>query len=153
MMRAASMRLAPRRAAGALGLVVLSSCRAVSDVGPSTLDVSGAWNYIATAASSAVTLSGTMTLSQPAGAGSSFTGGLDASQTDARGQVSRVVAIVSGRPIDSSRVEFDLILDASTRRHHSGTVAGDSVSGTWLETADFSIVGSGTFRGKRTRSP
>ena len=136
-----------------MGLVALASCRAVSDVGASALDLSGAWNYIATASSSAVTLSGTMTLSQTAGGGSSFSGGLDASQMDARGQVSRVVAIVSGRAIDSSRVEFDLILDASARRHHSGIVAGDSVSGTWLETTDFSIVGSGTFRGKRTRSP
>src|SRR6266567_3727084 len=131
----------------AIAAAPILSCQNPSAIGGAMVDVSGAWSYVAAAASSPTTIVGTLTITQSGQA--SFTGALDANQSDARGQVAHVVGIVSGRALDSTLIDFDIVLDAATRRHHSGRLAGDSVSGTWLEAGDAGILSSGTFRGKR----
>ena len=126
---------------------LLTSCKNPAQVGVVAANVGGAWNYFAAATSSPTTLSGTLTISQSGNA--SFTGALEATEHTS-GQVQRVMGLVSGRTIDSTRFDFDLVLDAATRRHHVGSIRGDSITGTWLETTSTGIAGSGTFRGSRS---
>jgi hypothetical protein len=134
-----------------LALSVLAlACSNPAQVGTASIDVSGPWSYFATSASSPTTLTGTMTFNQSGMAG--FSGALDAEQRTS-GQVQHVVGIVSGRTLDSARVDFDLVLELSSRRHHIGKVVGDSITGTWLETTSTGIVASGAFRGRRSAQP
>jgi hypothetical protein len=135
-----------RAVIGIVSIGVLA-CKNPTQVAVVGAKVGGAWNYFAATTSSPTTLSGTLTISQSGTA--SFTGALEATE-QAGGQVQRVIALVSGRTIDSTRFDFDLVLDAATRRHHVGTIRGDSITGTWLETTSTGIAGSGTFRGSRS---
>lgn len=139
-----------RAAIAMSGIVMWASCRNPEQVGVVTSNVSGAWNYFATTTTSATTLTGTLTISQSGTPG--FTGALEATEHTG-GQVQRIVGLISGRSIDSARFDFDLVLDAATRRHHVGSVNGDSIAGTWLETTSTGIAGSGTFRGSRSVQP
>ena len=77
--------------------------------------------------------------------GDKFEGSLDVRRTDALGQAERVVGLVAGRRGDGT-LEVEATLDGVVIRH-VGRVAGDSVSGTWLDDGSFggSLV-SGSFR-------
>jgi hypothetical protein len=130
-----------------VSLGALVSCKNPAQIGVTAANVGGAWNYFAATTSSPTTLSGTLTLSQSRNA--SFIGALEATEQTG-GQVQRVIALVSGRTIDSTRFDFDLVLDAAARRHHVGSIKGDSIIGTWLETTSTGIAASGTFRGSRS---
>ena len=132
-----------------IGIVSIGvlACKNPAQVAVVGANVDGAWNYFAATTSSPTTLSGTLTISQSGTA--SFTGALEATE-QASGQQQRVIGLVSGRTIDSTRFDFDLVLDAGTRRHHVGSIRGDSITGTWLETTSTGIAGSGTFRGSRS---
>jgi hypothetical protein len=141
-------RLAGVRAAIAMAVVgSLTSCKNPAQVVVVAANVGGGWNYFAATTSAPTTLSGTLTISQSGTP--SFTGALEGTEYTG-GQMRRVIGLVSGRTIDSARFDFDLALDAATRRHHVGSIRGDSISGTWLETTSTGIAASGTFRGSRS---
>lgn len=135
----------------AICLSQLSCIVASTDGGPALVNVRGTWSYAAVQAGQPVTTDGTLVLTQDSTV--RFSGTLDASERDTRGDVRRVIAVVSGRTVDATVVDFDMVLDPTSSRHHTGEVHGDSLSGTWVELTDRGVVASGTYRARRVRSP
>jgi hypothetical protein len=83
--------------------------------------------------------------------GAQVGGSVDFVETDARGQQRRVAGPFSGRTVDSTTLDFEVILGAVSRRH-VGKVKGDSLTGTWVEASSDGIpTASGTFRSARGR--
>ncbi len=132
-------------------LLGVSCLSAPTESAPATVIVRGSWSYVSVQSGDATTANGTLTLSQ---AGTvRFTGTLDANEQDARGQLRRIAAVVSGHTIDQTLVEFDMVVDPSTIRRHNGavTAAGDSLAGSWVQVSDAGIAASGIFRAHRVR--
>ena len=113
--------------------------------------VVGTWSYVATQGSpSAAQLNGSLAFSGQTGA--QVSGTLDVVEVGAGGLQRRLSGPVSGRTVDSTTLDFDLLLGDVSRRH-VGLVRGDSLSGTWVETPiDGGLPSaSGTFRASRAR--
>lgn len=129
------------KGAAVVGFAVLGSCASPVDcTSAPPVPLLGAWTYSATQTSpTTASLAGTLDITGQCG--SSFTGTLDVTETDAQG--SRPLAgTVIGRALDSASVDFDAFLSAVGRRH-IGSIARDSMRGTWVETggAGGSFVG------------
>lgn len=138
-----------RRVMGLTALLALSaSClSAPTETAPATVIVRGSWNYASVQSGNATIANGTLTLSQDSTV--RFSGTLDANEQDTHGQLRRIAGVVSGRTLDESLVEFDMVIDAATTRRHSGAVKGDSLTGSWVQISDAGIAASGTFRAHR----
>jgi hypothetical protein len=136
-------------AVGLFAFVALStSClNAPTDTTPATVIVRGSWNYVSVQTGNAASANGTLTLSQDSTV--RFTGTLDANEQNTNGQIRHIAAVISGRTIDQSLIEFDVVIDAATTRRHSGAVKGDSLTGSWVQVSDAGIAASGTFRARR----
>jgi len=76
---------------------------------------------------------------------------LDANEPDSHGQTYRLAAVIGGHTIDESLVEFDLVVNPTNTRRHSGVVSGDSLIGTWVQLSDVGVAASGTFRAMRIK--
>lgn len=135
----------------AICLSQASCIAATADGSVALVNVRGTWSYAAVQAGEPVTTEGTLVLSQDSTV--RFSGTLDASERDTRGDVRRVIGVVSGRTVDATVVDFDMVLDPTLSRHHTGEIHGDSLSGTWVELTDRGVVASGTYHARRTRSP
>jgi hypothetical protein len=140
-----------RRGFGVAGMLLLAaSClSAPTETAPATIIVRGSWSYASVQSGSATIANGTLVLSQDSTV--RFTGTLDANEQDSHGQLHRIAGVVSGRTIDESLVEFDMVIDPITTRRHSGAVKGDSLTGSWVEVSDAGIGASGTFRARRVQ--
>jgi hypothetical protein len=131
-------------------LLLAAGCLAApTDVTPTSVIVRGSWNYSSVQAGGLTTTSGTLTLSQDSTV--RFTGTLDANEQDSHGQIYRIAAVISGHTIDESLVEFDLVVNPTNTRRHSGVVSGDSLIGTWVQLSDVGVAASGTFRAMRIK--
>ena len=125
-----------------VALLCIVSCGG-TPAGPNTTGVNlqGAWHYVGLQTSnSRVSYDGTLTMTQQTG--TSFTGGLDARSTTPEGIVLQVNAVVSGRLLSATAVDFDVQFIDDTRRH-VGTIKGDSIKGNWVND-DLSSLGSFT---------
>lgn len=128
-----------------------AACVGSTDPGKMGALVLGTWSYAGTQGSpSAAQLNGALTFSGQAGA--QISGTLDVIEIGAGGLQRRLAGPVSGRTVDSTTVDFDLLLGTVSRRH-VGQVRGDSITGTWLETpvGGGAPSASGTFRASRAR--
>jgi hypothetical protein len=128
-----------------------AACFRPTDPGKLGVPVVGSWNYVATQASpSAAQLNGSLAFSGQGG--SQISGTLDVIEIGAGGLRRRLAGPVSGRTVDSTTLDFDLLLGDVARRH-VGQVRGDSLTGTWVETPlDGGLPSaSGTFRASRLR--
>ena len=133
-------------------LLMAASClSAPTETAPATVIVRGSWSYSSVESANATIANGTLTLSQDSTV--RFTGTLDANEQDSHGQLRRIAGVVSGRTIDESLVEFDMVIDPLTTRRHSGVVKGDSLIGSWVQVSDAGIGASGTFRAHRVTAP
>jgi hypothetical protein len=126
------------------------ACSALTDATLAQLSVRGTWSYVSNETGRATVSVGTLSLAQDSTV--RFSGTLDANETDDRGLIHRLLAVVSGRTIDASLVDFDVVLDPSATRHHTGTARGDSLTGNWVELSSTGIAASGTFRAHRVRA-
>jgi hypothetical protein len=125
----------------AIAAVTLAACASSTENGAASADVTGAWKYAGVqTGGNRVTYSGTLTVTQQAGA--TFAGGLDAESSTPQGVITRVNAVVSGRVLGASAVDFDMQFNDGTRRH-VGTIHGDSITGVWA-TGDQSATGTYT---------
>lgn len=127
------------------------ACLGSTDPGKMGVPVLGTWSYTATQGSpSAAQLSGALAFSSQTGA--QISGTLDVVETGVGGLQRRLAGPVSGRTVDSTTVDFDMLLGAVSRRH-VGQVRGDSITGTWVETpVDGGVPSaSGSFRAARAR--
>jgi hypothetical protein len=132
----------------ALGVM---ACLGSTDPGTMGVAVLGTWSYTATQGSpSAAQLSGALAFSGQTGA--QISGTLDVVETGVGGLQRRLAGPVSGRTVDSTTVDFDMLLGTVSRRH-VGQVRGDSITGTWVETpVDGGVPSaSGSFRASRAR--
>jgi hypothetical protein len=105
--------------------------------------VLGEWTYMASqTAPSKATLGGVLTIQ--AGC-PGLQGSLDGTENDGFGGTAQFHAIVAGQMVGTTGVDFD----ASGRRH-LGTIANDSIRGTWF---DQSSGGSGPFVAAKELTP
>ena len=116
----------------------------------SSVPVVGRWSYAGQQVSPATaSLSGTFTFTEQTGA--RIAGTLDYLETDSQGQQHRVAGPFAGRTVDSTTLDFEVVLGAVSRRH-VGRVKADSLTGTWVESSgNGPPTGSGTFRSARAR--
>lgn len=134
-----------------LGASQLGCAPSATEATLAQVNVGGTWSYVGSRSGQVSATSGTLVLTQALTV--RFNGTLDASEQDAVGGLHRVVGVVSGRTIDATAVDFDIVVDPTLTRHHTGAVRGDSLTGTWVELSDRGVVGSGTFRARRMHSP
>jgi hypothetical protein len=128
----------------------LAACGGSTDPGRAGVPVLGSWSYSGQqVAPGAASLAGSIAFSTQTGA--QIGGSLDFLETDARGQSRRIAGPFSGRTVDSTTLDFEVVLGALSRRH-VGRVKGDSLTGTWVESSGDGIPSaSGTFRSARGR--
>jgi hypothetical protein len=150
MMPAARCASRVRRIAVLVATVAVAACSAPTDAPLAELSVRGTWSYVSNESGRATASVGTLSLSQDSTV--RFSGTLDASETDDQGQIHRLLAVVSGRTVDGSLVDFDVVLDPSVTRRHTGAARGDSLTGKWVEVSSTGIAASGTFRAHRVRA-
>jgi hypothetical protein len=133
-----------------LAVPALGACTGSTDLGKAGVPVIGSWSYSAQQVSPApATLSGSLSVSDQTGA--QISGALDVVEVDTRGQQRRLAGPFAGLTVDSTTLDFEVVLGAVSRRH-VGRVKGDSLTGTWVEsTGDGAPTASGTFRSARGR--
>jgi hypothetical protein len=124
------------------------ACTPIAEPTGSAALVDGTWSYLATNAAAPLVVSGS--LSFAVRSGGSFAGSLEATESGDPSGDHRVVGVVSGRMLDSTRVDFDLTVAGGAQRH-VGTIRGDSLVGTWIETSAAGVTASGAFRARRIR--
>ena len=139
-----------RRLAVAAALIVSGACGSTSDLGTSGVPVLGTWTYVGLqVAPGAANLTGSLLFTEQTGA--RIGGSMDFVESDAHGQQRRLAGPFSGRTVDSTTVDFELVLGVVTRRH-VGRVKADSLTGTWVESSSSGLpTASGTFRAARVR--
>jgi hypothetical protein len=123
---------------------LLSACDSATGAATSTLALSGNWSYTATQTSPTVVISGTLHIDQTGA--TMFTGAANFTETDALGMVRQRVGQLTGQTVSSDAIDFDVFIDATTRRHVA-RVQADSMSGTWALTAGG--TGTGSFKAKK----
>ncbi len=135
----------------ALLLLCGAACAVSTAPGSPGVPVTGTWRYEARQLTPVdAELTGTLAITGQTGA--NVSGALDMTEVDARGTVRRLAGALAGRTLDSTTVDFDVTLATATRRH-VGRVAGDSLTGSWIEqsAAGGPPTASGTFRAARAR--
>lgn len=134
-----------------VGTVALAGCASTPDQPCVNVPgLSGTWQYQGVATSpEPITLGGTVVLQ--AGECGTFDGTVDLLEQDQNGSTDRVAGPVHGQMLDAKSVQFDAFLDAAARQHF-GTLAGDSVTGTWVEGSDPGAA-SGSFTMRRAPTP
>jgi hypothetical protein len=123
-------------------------CGGATDLGPPGVPVVGTWSYVGQQVSpGSASLGGSLAFSDQTGA--RIGGTVDFMESDARGQQRRLAGPFAGRTVDSTTVDFEVVLGAVSRRH-VGRVKGDSLTGTWVESSASGLpTASGTFRSAR----
>ncbi len=130
-------------ATAALALLANGCADTPTDEGPARFPLARDWHYSADQQTpDRIRTEGEIQFTFQSGL--RFDGAADVIETDFLGQGERRTGILSGRFRDSSNVEFDLRLDAESRRH-AGRIAGDSILGSWFQTSGTSTA-RGTFR-------
>lgn len=125
-------------------------CGGTTDLGPPGVPVVGSWTYVGQQVSpGTASLTGSLSFGEQTGA--QISGTTDFVETDSRGQQRRLAGPFAGRTVDSTTVDFEVVLGAVSRRH-VGRVKADSLTGTWIETSSAGLpTASGTFRSARAR--
>ena len=137
------------RAAVAILLIatsgLLSACLRSTEPQPSSLALNGSWAYTGVQSGPVrETLSGTLVISRESG--TSFQGRVDLVGVNGLTGSSRSLnGLVSGSASGTNVIDFDADLETTPRRH-VGTIAGDTITGTWVGSSSDGTVSSGTFR-------
>ncbi len=115
----------------ALGLLG-SACAFATDPDQTVADVRGTWQYSGAQSAPALVLTGTLSISTQQG---EVVGGqLSWQEPDGSGGTANRGGAVSGRVIETTDVDFDVLAPGVTRRH-VGRLVGDSIKGAWIETS------------------
>jgi len=136
--------------AAAAAMISVVGCSSATDATMAQVSVAGTWSYVSNESGRATSSVGTLTLTQDSTV--RFSGTLDSNETDDHGLIRRVLAVVSGRTIDATLVDFDVVADPTITRRHTGSARGDSLTGNWIEVSNSGIAASGTFRAHRVRA-
>lgn len=141
-----------RLAAAILGLALLAACGGDGPTEPKLVNLSGTWRVTYTnLTGSGITCSTTAIDYLISQSGSTFTGASNSTYTitctDGVNTLSETLtgAIVSNGHINGSALEFDL---ATSAAHQTGTVSGNSMSGSATWTLDLGSSGTVVLRGQ-----
>jgi hypothetical protein len=128
----------------------MASCLRPTDIGMSTISLTGAWQYSAVETGPlGATLSGTLVIVQQTGA--SVQGSLEvSSRSTATGEVRSLAGAISGSAPGPGAIDFDVYLEPTARRHVA-QLSGDTLRGTWVRSSDRGVAASGTFAAYRLR--
>ena len=124
---------------------LLSGCLRSTELQPSSLALNGSWAYTGLQSGPVrETLSGTLVISRESG--TSFQGRVDlVGINELTGSSRSLNGLVSGSASGTNVIDFDANLETTPRRH-VGTIAGDTITGTWVGSSSDGTVSSGTFR-------
>jgi hypothetical protein len=121
-------RFGPRALAA---VVVLSiGCSLATEPSGEVADVLGDWQYSGDQTAPALTLEGTLSIQNQAG--ENVSGQLSWQESDGGGVIRSVGGPVSGRVIETTDIDFDVLL-SGTERRHVGRIIGDTIRGAWVE--------------------
>jgi hypothetical protein len=131
-----------------VGVLLLSACLKSTEPQPSLLQLNGSWKYTGAQTVPAETLTGTLIISRESG--SSFQGQLNLVGVNSQTQQQKILSgSVSGSESGTDVIDFDANLAGETTpRRHVGKIVADTISGTWVSSADGTMA-SGTFRVER----
>ena len=128
------------RVAAALALLFLGvGCDLSTSPNGDVADLEGTWQYSGDQAAPSLTLGGTLLIQSQSG--DVVSGQLSWVEADGLGGSLSRGGAVSGLVIETTDVDFDVILPGGNRRH-VGSIAGDTIRGAWLEVVSGK---SGTF--------
>ena len=132
--------------ASLVATLVVSACSSPAATCDQANVVAGQWSYRATRESPVPgTISGTLVLQSMTCV--DLQGVIDVVEVLTTGETQHLAGPVSGTVVDSTLVRFEAILGGATREHFA-RLAGDSLSGTWIETT-VGTGGAGPFAGSR----
>jgi len=137
------------RTVALMAVLLLSACLKSTEPQPSLLQLNGSWNYTGIQTVPVQeTLTGTLIISRESG--TSFQGQLNLVGTNSQTQQQRILSgSVSGSESGTDVIDFDANLAGeTTARRHVGQIVADTISGTWVSSADGAMA-SGTFRVER----
>lgn len=149
--RSATAVLAPAMRLLPLLIVALSAaCSSSTGTGTPPADVVGSWRYAGQTDPPGTTYAGTLTISTQSGR--DVSGTLVVTERDPNGVLTQLSAVVSGRVLSATSIDFDAAI-AGVDRRHLGTIGGDSIAGSWADYSGEAIVASGTFSAARSAAP
>jgi hypothetical protein len=119
-----------RSAAVLIPTLIACGCSFPTDPAGAVADVRGTWHYSGDQAAPALTLDGTLLISTQRD--DVIGGQLSWQEQGVAGGVRSDGGPVSGRVIEDSDVDFDVLL-AATERRHVGRITGDTIRGAWIE--------------------
>jgi len=129
-----------------LVVLVASACENATATCDKPNVVSGQWAYRATRESPVPgTITGTLVLQSMNCV--DLQGVIDVVEVLTTGETQHLAGPVSGTLVDSTLVRFEATLGGGSREHFA-RLSGDSLSGTWIETA-VGTGGAGPFTGRR----
>ena len=129
-----------------LVVLVASACENATATCDKPNVVSGQWAYRATRESPVPgTITGTLVLQSMNCV--DLQGVIDVVEVLTTGETQHLAGPVSGTLVDSTLVRFEATLGGRSREHFA-RLSGDSLSGTWIETA-VGAGGAGPFTGRR----
>ena len=134
---------------GVVGIMGLSAaCSSATGPCNSDTNVLGTWRYSAVEqAPVRATLTGTLAVTQQSCG--TFSGVLNVVEVATTGGVRQRSGPVNGKFVDGSSLRFDAFLEADPRQHLA-SIAGDSLTGTWVRADPAGTSPSGTFGGHRS---
>lgn len=143
--------LHPALSAGSgLAAAVLTACSSMTGPEGSAPDLRGSWSYQAQQTAPVLTFSGTLLISSESGR--SINGQLQVLETNQAGVQRQLSGIVAGVVPNATTVDFDAFLEQIGRRH-VGRLAGDSITGSWVDDTGEDVPLGGTFKLRRQGSP
>ena len=126
--------------------LVVSACSSPTTSCEQANVVAGQWTYRATRESPVPgTITGTLVLQSMNCV--DLQGVIDVVEVLATGETQHLAGPVTGTVVDSTLVRFEATLGGGSREHFA-RLSGDSLAGTWIETA-VGAGGAGPFAGRR----
>ena len=110
-----------------MSFLLVAACD--SPTGEATgIDMRGTWDYFADQTAPALDIEGVLTITEQNG--TFFTGTAALTEIDVQGTRRTRAGAISGSFIGNAVVDFDIHIDAQSRRH-VGRITADSTNGTW----------------------
>ncbi len=132
------------------GLVAMVVAGCTSSTSPSriALDIAGTWQYVGHEASpTPATIDGHVAFTVDSTG--TFTGDFAATVTVAGDPGTTLEGPLTGQSLDRQSLSWDVALSPQVVRRHVGTVAGDSMTGSWVDETGSGPGASGDFTAVR----
>ena len=119
-----------RNCIAAAALLVGAGCSFATDPSGEVAQVRGTWHYSGDQSAPALTLDGTLIIT--AQTNDLVSGQISWQEQEVGGGMRTDGGPVSGRVIESTDIDFD-VLRSGTERRHVGRITADTIRGAWIE--------------------